>query len=43
MAEGILGGILGEDQEKPEVESPDVLASADAFAAAIAAKLALPE
>src|ERR1700704_1139096 len=39
MAEGLLGGILGED-EKPEVEATETLASADAFAAAVAAKLA---
>jgi TPR repeat len=40
MAEGILGGILGEGEEKPEVESPEALASAEAFASAVAAKLA---
>jgi tetratricopeptide (TPR) repeat protein len=40
MAEGILGGILGEEGEKPEVESPEALASAAAFASAVAAKLA---
>jgi tetratricopeptide (TPR) repeat protein len=40
MAEGLLGGILGEEDEKPEVEPTEALASADAFAAAIAAKLA---
>jgi hypothetical protein len=40
MAEGMLGGILGEDDEKPEVEAAETLASADAFAAAVAAKLA---
>jgi tetratricopeptide (TPR) repeat protein len=40
MAEGLLGGILGEDDEKPEVEAPETLSSADAFAAAVAAKLA---
>jgi hypothetical protein len=34
------GGILGEDDEKPEVEAAETLASADAFAAAVAAKLA---
>src|SRR5216684_499797 len=37
MAEGMLGGILGEQDEKPEVESPDALAGVEAFAAAIAA------
>jgi tetratricopeptide (TPR) repeat protein len=40
MAEGLLGGILGGEDEKPEGESPDALARAEAFAAAIAAKLA---
>jgi tetratricopeptide (TPR) repeat protein len=40
MAEGLLGGILGEEDEKPGVEAPETLASAEAFAAAVAAKLA---
>jgi hypothetical protein len=40
MPEGLVGGILGEDDEKPEVEAAETLASADAFAAAVAAKLA---
>ncbi|GAC1667901.1 MAG: hypothetical protein NVS9B2_10100 [Steroidobacteraceae bacterium] len=40
MAEGLLGGILGEEDEKPEVEATETLTGADAFAAAIAAKLA---
>jgi hypothetical protein len=40
MAESLLGGILGEDDEKPEAESPEALARSEAFAAAIAAKLA---
>jgi hypothetical protein len=40
MAEGIIGGILGEDDEKPDVEATETLASADAFAAAVAARLA---
>jgi tetratricopeptide (TPR) repeat protein len=40
MAEGMLGGILGGGEEKPEVEAPEALASAEAFAAAVAAKLA---
>ena len=39
MAEGMLGGILGDD-EKPEAEAPEALAGAEAFAAAVAAKLA---
>ena len=40
MAEGMLGGILGGEDEKPEVEAPEALAGAEAFAAAVAAKLA---
>jgi tetratricopeptide (TPR) repeat protein len=40
MAEGLLGGILGEEDEKPDVEAPDALAGAEAFASAVAAKLA---
>jgi hypothetical protein len=40
MAESLLGGILGEEDEKPEAESPEALARAEAFAAAIVAKLA---
>jgi tetratricopeptide (TPR) repeat protein len=39
MAEGLLSGILG-DEETPEIEAPAVLTSAEAFAAAVAAKLA---
>src|SRR5450631_3098471 len=39
MAEGLLGGILGDDKEKPEVEAPEALASAEAFAASVAARL----
>src|SRR5947209_19561206 len=39
MAEGLLGGILGEEEEKPDVEATQTLAGADAFAAAVAAKL----
>jgi hypothetical protein len=30
MAEGMLGGILGDDDEKPEIEASEALASADA-------------
>jgi len=37
MAEGMLGGILGDEDEKPEVEAPETLAGAEAFAAAVAA------
>src|ERR1039458_2815372 len=39
MPEGLLGGVLGEEADKPEVEAPEALAGAEAFAAAIAAKL----
>jgi tetratricopeptide (TPR) repeat protein len=37
MAEGILGGILGGEEEKPEAESAKALAGAAAFAAAVVA------
>src|SRR5450631_3562206 len=40
MAKGLLEGTLGGEEEKPEVEPPDALAGVEAFAAAIAAKLA---
>jgi tetratricopeptide (TPR) repeat protein len=40
MAEGMLGGMLGGEEEKPEVEAAESLAGAEAFAAAVAAKLA---
>jgi tetratricopeptide (TPR) repeat protein len=40
MTKGLLGGILGDEDEKPEVEAPEALASAEAFACAVAAKLA---
>ena len=39
MTEGMLGGILGGEDGKPEVEAPESLAGADAFAAAVAARL----
>lgn len=39
MAEGLLGGILGEEDHKPDVETSQTLVGADAFAAAIAARL----
>ena len=39
MAEGLLGGVLGGQDEKLEVEGPEALAGADGFAAAIAARL----
>jgi tetratricopeptide (TPR) repeat protein len=37
MAEGLLDGVLGGENEKPEVEVPETLAGAEAFAAAVAA------
>ena len=37
MAEGLLGRILGGETEKPEVEAHEAPASAEAFAAAVAA------
>jgi tetratricopeptide (TPR) repeat protein len=40
MPEGLLGGILGDEDEKTEVEVPEALAGAEAFAAAVAARLA---
>jgi tetratricopeptide (TPR) repeat protein len=40
MSEGMLGGILGGEEEKAEVEGPQAPAGVEAFAAAIAAKLA---
>jgi len=39
MAEGLLRGSLGGEDEKSELESPDSLAGADGFAAAVAARL----
>src|SRR5260221_7266870 len=39
MAEGLLGGSLGDEEHNPDVEAPEALASAEAFAAAVAAKL----
>jgi len=39
MAEGLLGGILGGEDPKPEVEAPEVLANAEAFAAVVPARL----
>ena len=39
MPEGLLGGILSDDDDKPEVEAPEALATAEAFAAAVAARL----
>src|SRR5580658_979817 len=40
MAEGLLEGALGSEDEKPDVDAPESLAGIEAFAAAIAAKLA---
>jgi len=37
MAEGLVGGALGGEEEKPEVEASEALAGAEAFAAAVAA------
>jgi tetratricopeptide (TPR) repeat protein len=37
MAKGVLGGILGDEDERPEVETPEARPSAEAFAAAVAA------
>jgi tetratricopeptide (TPR) repeat protein len=39
MAEGMIGGILGNEDEKPEVEAKESLAAAEAFAAAVASRL----
>jgi tetratricopeptide (TPR) repeat protein len=39
MAEGLIGGMLGGEDEKPDVEAPEALANAEAFAAAVAARL----
>jgi tetratricopeptide (TPR) repeat protein len=39
MADGFLGGILGEEDDKREIDAPDALAGADSFAVAVAAKL----
>ena len=41
MAEGLLGGILGEEDENSEVEATETLATADAFAAAVVARLSV--
>jgi tetratricopeptide (TPR) repeat protein len=37
MAEGLIGGILGEEEEKPEIEAAEAPTSATAYAAAIVA------
>ena len=40
MAEGLLGGVLGGEEEKPEIEPPEGPVGAQAFAAAVAAMAA---
>ncbi len=40
MADGLLSGIVGEDDEKAEPEASNTLGGTEAFAAAVAAKLA---
>ena len=40
MSEGLRSGSSGEENEKPGVECPEAVARAEAFAAAVAAKLA---
>jgi hypothetical protein len=37
MAEGLLEGALGGEEEKPEAEAPEALVGVEAFAAAVAA------
>ena len=37
MADDLIGGFLGAEEEKPETEAPQALAGAEAFAAAVAA------
>jgi tetratricopeptide (TPR) repeat protein len=39
MADDLLTGVLGGEDEQPETEAPQALAGAEAFAAALAAKL----
>jgi tetratricopeptide (TPR) repeat protein len=41
MAEGLLGSVLGNEEEKSEAEAGETLASPEAFAAAVAARLAV--
>jgi len=38
MAKSLVGGALGGEEGKPEIEAPEALAGAEAFAAAVAAK-----
>jgi tetratricopeptide (TPR) repeat protein len=39
MAEGLLGGVLGEEDDKSQVEPPEAPPGAEAFAAAVVARL----
>lgn len=39
MTDDLLGGVLGGDDEQPETEAPQALAGAEAFAAAVAARM----
>ncbi len=39
MADDLLGGVLGGEEARPEVEAPQAAAGAEAFAAAVAARL----
>jgi hypothetical protein len=34
MSDGLVGGALGDEEEKPEVKVPGAMAGAEAFAAA---------
>src|ERR1700730_4618672 len=40
MAEGLVGGVLGGEDDKSEIETPEAVPGTEAFAAAVAAKLA---
>ena len=40
MTEGLLGSLVGQEEERADVETPEALAGVQAFAAAVAAKLA---
>jgi hypothetical protein len=39
LPEGLLGGIVGDDNDLPEIEAAETLATAEALAAAVAARL----
>lgn len=43
MAEGVLGGVFGGEDERPDAEAAEALVGAEAFAAAIAAIVAAAE